>query len=114
MDAQNKIQEAKLRNILNPGESAREFKITIRFREHSSDDCRVAVELARKNKYFLEEHEPNHTSYYASFYPEDVNDLYLLFQRVKELESTRIYLNDKRIPYIQELWLFLMWFYRVQ
>ena len=51
---------------------------------------------------------------YASFYPADVEELFNLFELVKEHETTKIYLNNKSIPYIQDLWLFLMWFYRVK
>jgi len=46
--------------------------------------------------------------------PEDVEELHALFELVKDMESTTIYLNNKMIPYIQDLWLFLMWFYNVK
>ncbi|MGE5341526.1 MAG: hypothetical protein ACM3SY_08585 [Candidatus Omnitrophota bacterium] len=113
----NKFQEEKLRKILNSEcgrkESHEAFKITIRFQNHSSETHRDALELARRNRYFHEADEGIHHHIYASFYPEDVNDLYRMFELVKNLENTRLYLNNKSIPYTHELWLFLMWFYRV-
>ena len=55
MDARQLIQEEKLQNILNPRKANKEFKITIRFQKHFSKNFEKALELARKNKYFMEE-----------------------------------------------------------
>jgi hypothetical protein len=114
MNARSKIQEEKLNNILNPKRANKEFKITLRFQKHLTKKYRQAVELAKQNKYFMEEGEGNFYKIYVSFHPEDVEELYQIFELVKEQESTKIYLNNKPIPYIQDLWLFLMWFYRVK
>jgi hypothetical protein len=103
MDTRQQIQEEKLQNILNPRQANKEFKITVRFQKHYSKNFERAVALARKNKYFLEEGEGDFYKAYASFYPADVEELFSLFELVKE-----------SIPYIQDLWLFLMWFYRVK
>ena len=43
---------------------------------------------------------------YASFYPADVEELFNLFELVKEHETTKIYLNNKAIPYIQDFGFF--------
>jgi len=114
MNARQQIQEEKLQNILNPRQSNKEFKITIRFQKNYSKNFEKALALARKNKYFLEEGEGDFYKAYASFYPGDVEELFNLFELVKERETTKIYLNNKSIPYIQDLWLFLMGFYRVK
>lgn len=114
MDAKHTIEEEKLVNILNPKKANREFKITLRFRKHLTKKYEQAVELARKNPYFLEEGEGDFYKIYVSFYPRDVEALYEIFELVKDQESTRIYLNNKLIPYIQDLWLFLMWFYKIK
>jgi hypothetical protein len=114
MEARKKIQEEKLFNILNPRRANKEFKITLRFRKHPGRKYREALELARKNKYFLEEGEGDFYTVYVSFYPEDVEELHQIFDLVKDRETTRIYLNNKIIPYVQDLWLFLMWFYRIK
>ncbi len=114
MNARQQIQEEKLQNILNPRQANKEFKITIRFQKHYSKDFEKALALAKKNKYFLEEGEGDFYKAYASFYPADVEELFNLFELVKERETTKIYLNNKSIPYIQDLWLFLMGFYRVK
>ncbi len=114
MDAKTKIQEEKLFNILNPRKANREFKITVRFQKHLTKKYESAVRLAKQNPYFLEEGEGDFYKIYVSFYPSDVEGLYELFELVKDQETTRIYLNNKLIPYIQDLWLFLMWFHRVK
>jgi hypothetical protein len=114
MDAKKKIEEEKLFNILNPKKSNREFKITLRFQKHLTKKYRQAVQLAKKNPSFMEEGEGDFYKIYVSFYPQDVEDLYELFELVKDQETTKIYLNNKLIPYIQDLWLFLMWFYKIK
>ncbi|MEN8152397.1 MAG: hypothetical protein ABFR75_00115 [Acidobacteriota bacterium] len=114
MDARTKIEEEKLSNILNPKKSNKEFKITIRFQKHLSKKYEKAVELAKKNPTFMDEGEGEFYKVYVSYFPEEVDALYELFELVKEQETTKIYLNNKLIPYIQDLWLFLMWFYRVK
>lgn len=114
MDAKTKIQEEKLFNILNPKKSNKEFKITIRFQKHLTRKYEKAVALAKKNKYFMEAGKGDFYKIYVSFFPEDVEALYEIFELVKEQETTKIYLNNKLIPYIQDLWLFLIWFYKIK
>lgn len=114
MDAKKKIQEEKLFNILNPKKSNKDFKITVRFQKHLTRKYEEAVVLAKKNKYFLEAGTGNFYKIYVSFFPEDVEELYRIFELVKDQETTKIYLNNKLIPYIQDLWLFLMWFYKIK
>ncbi len=114
MNTKARIEEEKLNNILNPKKSNREFKVTVRFQKHLSKKYEKAVELAKKNPYFMDEGSGDFYRIYVSFYPEDVDRLFELFELVKDQETTRIYLNNKLIPYIQDLWLFLMWFYRVK
>lgn len=114
MDASKKIEEEKLGNILNPKKANREFKITLRFQKHLTRKYDQAVQLAKKNPYFLEEGEGDFYKIYVSFFPQDVDALYEIFELVKDQETTKIYLNNKLIPYIQDLWLFLMWFYRIR
>jgi hypothetical protein len=113
MQAKEKIAEEKLYNILNPKRANKEFKITLRFQKHLSKNYEKALKLARRNKHFLEEGEGEFYRVYASFTPRDVEELYRIFELVKDHETTRIYLNNKLIPYIQDLWLFLMWFYKI-
>ena len=114
MNATTKIQEEKLFNILNPKRANKEFKITLRFQKHLTKSYEKAVKLAKKNKYFLDEGKGDFYKIYVSFYPEDVENLYEIFELVKDQKTTKIYLNNKLLPYIQDLWLFLMWFYKVK
>jgi len=113
MEAREIIQKEKLDNILNPRKSNRSFKITIRFQKQLTRNYEKALEMARLNPDFMEEGEGNFYKVYASYTPDNVDELYQLFELVKGAETTAIFLNNKRIPYIQDLWLFLMWFYRV-
>jgi len=114
MDARRLIQEEKLQNILNPRQANKEFKVTIRFQKHYSKNFEKALALARNNKYFMDEGDGDFYKAYASFYPAEVEDLFNLFELVKDHETTKIYVNNKSIPYIQDFWLFLMWFYRIK
>jgi len=113
-NAREIIAAEKLRNILNPRESNELFKITVRFQKHLGPSFAKALELARKNPHFLEEGQGDYYRVYASFFPEDAQALHELFQYVKDQDTTRLFLNNKPVPYIQDLWLFLMWFYRVR
>ncbi len=114
MEAEKIIRKEKLDNILNPKDSNKKFKLTIRFQKHLSKNYEMALELAKKNKYFMEQGEGDFYKVYASYYPEDVEELHQLFDLVKNFETTKIYLNNKVIPYVQDLWIFLMWFYRIK
>jgi len=114
MDARKKIEEEKLFNILNPKKANSAFKLTVRFQKHFSKNYEQAVELAKQNKFFMDEGIGDFYRIYVSFFPEDVEELYQLFELVKNHETTKIYLNNKPIPYIQDLWLFLTWFYRIK
>ncbi|HNX98848.1 MAG TPA: hypothetical protein PKK12_14325 [Candidatus Aminicenantes bacterium] len=114
MDARAQIQAEKLANILDPREANQQFKVTVRFEKNLTRSFPRALEIARRNRFFMTEGEGDATRYYASFLPADVEELYELFELVKEFETTRITLNHKPIPYIHDLWLFLMWFHRVR
>ena len=114
MNARQLIEEEKLQNILNPRKSNREFKVTIRFQKNLAKNFEKALALARKNPYFMEEGEGDLYRAYASFHPADVEGLHELFELVKDRETTKIFLNNKAIPYAQDLWLFLLWFYRIK
>jgi len=114
MNAQQRIKEEKLFNILNPKQANREFKITVRFQKTLTKKYEKALELARRNKSFLQEGEGQFLKIYVSYGPESVDALFELFELVKDQETTKIYINNKLIPYIQDLWLFLIWFYRVK
>ncbi len=109
-----RMNQEKLDNILNPKIANRSFKITVRFEKHLTKKFEEALALAQKNETYIEEEVAGTVRYYVSFQPADVEALYDLFERVKDQESTVLFLNNKRIPYIQDLWLFLMWFYRVR
>jgi hypothetical protein len=66
------------------------------------------------NKYFMDEGNGYYYKFYVSFYHEDVEELYKILELVKNYESTKIFINNKPIPFIQDLWLFLAWFYKIK
>ncbi len=113
MDVKKIIEQEKLDNILNPARANREFKITVRFTKFSSDKFGQACKLAKANSFYMEEGEGDQQRFYASFLPDNVKELFELFELVKNRETTTIFINNKQIPYIQDLWLFLMWFHLV-
>ncbi|MBN1222343.1 MAG: hypothetical protein JXB23_03790 [Candidatus Aminicenantes bacterium] len=107
-------QEAKLESILHPRDQAKEFKITIEFGYKISSNYEKAVDLARRSPSYKEEGEGEWTRHSATYTPEDVDDLFELFMLVHDWENTEILVNHKRLPYGHQLWLPLMWFYRIK
>lgn len=110
----DKAIEEKLDSILHPNDLAKEFKITIEFGYKTSPNYEKAVDLARRNPTYSEEGEGEWIRYSATYTPEDVEDLFELFNLVHEWDKTDVLVNHKKIPYGHQLWLPLMWFYRVK
>lgn len=106
--------EEKLDSILHPSDLAKEFKITIEFGYKTSPNYEKAVDLARRNPTYSEEGEGEWIRHSATYIPEDVEDLFELFNLVHEWDKTDVLVNHKKIPYGHQLWLPLMWFYRVK
>jgi len=117
IDRKNGNSEAhdeKLKTILQPSTKAKEFKITIEFGFKSSPNYKKAVEIARNNPSYSEEGEGEWIRHSATYNPELVDALFDLFNLVHEWDSTEVLVNHKRIPYGHQLWLPLMWFYRIK
>jgi len=114
MTVRERIEAEKLENILFPKRTGHEFKVTVRFQKFISRDYPEALAIAKRNQHFMEEGEGDFHTVYASFYPADVDDLHALYDLVKDQATTRIYLNNRYIPYTRDLWLFLFWFYRIR
>jgi hypothetical protein len=114
MDVPAKINQEKLQSILKPHQEGLQFKITLRFQKFYSKKFEKAYELARENREFYEEGEGEFQRIYASFSRENFTDLHTLYDLVKHRENTRIFINNRTIPYAQDLWLFLAWFYNVK
>ncbi|MEW6456150.1 MAG: hypothetical protein AB1410_05475 [Acidobacteriota bacterium] len=107
------VQEEKIKEILNPSEK-QVFKVTICFRKENSENFDRAVELARKSPTYYELGDGNLKKYYVSYTPREVEDLFELFNLIKDFKTLEVLIANKRIPYAVELWLFLMWFYRIK
>ena len=109
----DKAREEKLDSILHPDTNAKAFKITLEFGYKISPKYKKAVELARKMPSYLEEGSDEWIRHSATYTPEDVEELFELFNLVHEWDSTEVLVNHKKIPYAHQLWLPLMWFYRI-
>ena len=106
--------DEKLESILYPSTKAKTFKITIEFGYKLSPDYKKAVALAKKNPTYKEEGSGECVRHSATYTPDDVDDLWELFNLVHRWENTEVLVNHKRIPYGHQLWLPLMWFYRIK
>ncbi len=105
--------DEKLESILHPSTHAKSFKITLEFGHKTSPDYEKAVTLAKKNPMYKEEGSDEWIRHSATFTPDEVDDLFELFSLVHDWERTEVLVNHKRIPYGHQLWIPLMWFYRV-
>jgi len=112
MEADTAAQE-KLDDILHPSASAKSFRITVVFRRRSDPRYPKAVLMAKRNPAYREEGEGDWIRHSAVYTPAEVDDLFDLFNLVHEWEGTEILVNHKPLPYGHQLWLPLMWFYRL-
>ena len=106
--------EEKLDSILHPSTRAKTFKITLEFGYKISPNYEKAVDLAKRNPTYHEEGEGEWIRHSATYKPQEVEELFRLFNLVHEWENTEVLVNHKRIPYGHQLWLPLMWFHRVK
>jgi hypothetical protein len=112
--ADQEAEQAKLDEILHPSDQARAFKVTIIFRHNLTPGYARAVELAKKNPTYGEEGSGEFLRHSATYTPDEVDDLFELFQVVHEWDGTEVLINHKPLPYGHQLWLPLMWFYRIR
>lgn len=106
--------EEKLESILHPSTKAKSFKITIAFGHNFSPDYKKAVQMVQKNPTYKKEGTGEWIRHSATYTPEQVDDLFHLYDLVHNWEKTEVLVNHKRIPYARQLWLPLMWFYRIK
>ena len=104
----------QLDDILHPDTTAKSFRITVVFRRRAHPGYAAAVELAKRNPTYREEGAGDFLRHSAVYTPAEVEDLFRLFNLVHDWETTEILVNHKRLPYGHQLWLPLMWFYRIR
>jgi hypothetical protein len=104
----------QLDDILHPNTSAKSFRITVVFEKRVHPNYDPAVALAKRNPTYKEEGTGDWVRHSAVYTPETVEDLFTLFNFVHDWEGTEILVNHKRLPYGHQLWLPLMWFYRIK
>ncbi|MCP2520081.1 hypothetical protein NLC26_01135 [Candidatus Aminicenantes bacterium AC-708-M15] len=112
MEERSQEIKDKLEEILYPKKTP-EFKITLIFRTHFSEKYKKAVELAKKSPTYREEECAEGLKHYVTFTPEEVEELFQLFNLVHDFEDLEILINHKKLPYAHQLWIPLMWFYRI-
>jgi hypothetical protein len=112
-DHDDQADEDKLQAILHPDTKAKAFKVTVIFGYKSSSKYEEAVDLARRMPTYVEEGDGEWVRHSATYTPEDVEELFRLFSLVHDWDTTEILINHKKVPYAHQLWLPLMWFYRV-
>lgn len=106
--------EDKLAEILQPSTRARTFKISVVFMPKSHPNYQKAVELARRNPTYSEDGTGEFIRHRATYTKDEVDDLFELFNLVHDWDTTEILVNHKALPYGHQLWLPLMWFYRIK
>jgi hypothetical protein len=106
--------DAKLDSILHPHTQAKTFKVTIEFGQKISPNYEKAVDLAKRNPTYRKEGQGEWVRHQATYTPAEVEELFELFNLVHEWEDTEVLVNHKKIPYGHQLWLPLMWFYRIK
>lgn len=110
----DQAMKEKLEDILSPSTTAKSFRITIVFGFKMSPAYKKAVALAKRNPTYKEEGSGEWIRHSAVYTPEDVEDLFDLYNLVHEWETTEVLVNHKKLPYGHQLWLPLMWFYRIK
>jgi len=110
----DRAMQEKLEDILYPGTEAKSFRITIVFGYKMTPAYQKAVALAKRNPTYKEEGEGEWIRHSAVYTPPEVDDLFELFNLVNDWDTTEVLVNHKRIPYGHQLWLPLMWFYRIK
>jgi hypothetical protein len=112
--AADQASQEKLDDILYPSNAATSFRITMIFGYRRTPEYKKAVALAKRNPTYKEEGEGEWIRHSAVYTPAEVEELFQLFNLVHDWESTEILVNHKRLPYAHQLWLPLMWFYRIK
>jgi hypothetical protein len=112
--SQDPALQEPLDDILHPDTRAKTFRITVVFGRRDHPGYAQAVDLARRNPTYREEGEGDWIRHSAVYTPAEVDDLFALFNLVHDWETTEILVNHKRLPYGHQLWIPLMWFYRIR
>jgi len=112
--AEDLAAQDKLDDILYPSTAAKSFRITVTFGYRMTPEYKKAVAIAQRNPTYKAEGEGEWIRHSAVYTPAEVEDLFQLFNLVHDWgESLEILVNHKKLPYAHELWLPLMWFYRI-
>ncbi len=107
-------QKDLLDEILYPSDQAKHFKVTLVFPAKVSASYEKAVELAKKSPTYQSEGSGQGIRHSATYTPDEVEELFALFSLVHDWPETEVLVNHKQLPYGHQLWLPLMWFYRVR
>jgi hypothetical protein len=88
----------------------KDLKITLVFENNNDKNFEEILTIAKKANFFSQQQMEFGTQYYASFLPEQANDLFDLYSKIEENHRLKILINGKIRPYARTLWLPLLWF----
>ncbi|MGQ9617864.1 MAG: hypothetical protein ACUVUG_02760 [Candidatus Aminicenantia bacterium] len=108
-----KLKDERLKEIIDPNYKP-PFTITVSFGYEESENYSKAVEKASHCALYHERGDGKFKRHYAIYGTSEVEDLFELFNLVKDFKTLDVLICNKRIPYAVELWLFLIWFYRIK
>ena len=88
-----------------------ETRITLVFEQNREDDLNEILHIAQNARFFSNTKDGSVTRYYATYLPEQANELFKLFEKVETNHRLQILINGKIRPYARNLWLPLLWFF---
>lgn len=106
------IKEA-IDDILYPYRSKKAPVITIEFGvpSESQDEWREAVSFASAHNTYSCKKAGRLTKHRIDLNPDQVWEIYQLYQMLENSPHLEIFIDGRRIPYAATLWLPLLWFY---
>jgi len=100
-------------DILFPYKSKKEPTITIEFGvpPEAQDEWREAISFASAHNTYGSKKSGRLTKHRLDLKPDQVWEIYQLYQMLENSPHLEIFIDGKRIPYTATLWLPLLWFY---
>ncbi len=113
MDDHSELEE-QLRSVCAPAAGADDFTVTVCFPRSDHPGFDAAWALARCSPAYREHGTGGAWRACATFTRRQAEDLHRLYERARGLPGVRLAIGHRPLPLLHELWLPLMWFYRVR
>jgi hypothetical protein len=104
--------DPRMVEILYPERASRESTVTVVFPTFDGPQGGDAVALAERALRYRREGADREARHYATYSLDQANDLYRLYDLVGNHPDSELLLNDKKVPYVRELWLPFFWLFR--